>query len=358
MEVQGSPSKAHHLQPLRWGFHGPGPECRKMDAWADSPEVHLLQHPSRKSLAGRSGEPERDESWPPRRERAEDPSLRVNPCSFCRRRHLLSSWDTNPLDGGEEGAFSAALKRRGVDAFVVPVERSDWIKVASAIVTLDFWKGTCRPDGPAYKWYLEKVKATVSSCLAETGADKVVLVGHSAGGWLARATLADGQWEDGVASEDVVAGEFVSGAALVASCSYVTRGALTFTSNEYPGAYLKDRGLFYVTVGGAALEGDKDAPRNSRARFAYGSYKTVCGEGATTGDACVPLIYAHLEGAEQVTLDGVFHSVDKPEDWYGAEGIVDRWLPTVVQELRPSTSRGGGATFSDIFSEKFANLFK
>ena len=61
----------------------------------------------------------------------------------------------------------------------------------------------------------------MSSCLAETGADKVVLVGHSAGGWLARATLADGQWEDGVASEDVVAGEFVSGAALVASCSYV-----------------------------------------------------------------------------------------------------------------------------------------
>ena len=77
--------------------------------------------------------------------------------------------DTNPLDGGEEGAFSAALKRRGVDAFVVPVERSDWIKVASAIVTLDFWKGTCRPDGPAYKWYLEKVSE-------ETGRGRVVLI--------------------------------------------------------------------------------------------------------------------------------------------------------------------------------------
>ena len=47
----------------------------------------------------------------------------------------------------------------------------------------------------------------MSACIAETGADKVVLVGHSAGGWLARAALADGQWEDGVASEDVVAGE-------------------------------------------------------------------------------------------------------------------------------------------------------
>ena len=73
----------------------------------------------------------------------------------------------------------------------------------------------------------------------------------------------------------------------------------------------------------------------------------------------MPLIYAHLEGAEQVTLDGVFHSVDKPNDWYGAEEIVDRWLPTVVQELRPSTIRsGGGAAISELFSGKFANLFK
>lgn len=45
--------------------------------------------------------------------------------------------------------------------------------------------------------------------LEETGASKVLLVGHSAGGWLARAALAEGEWEEGVASEDVVAGERV-----------------------------------------------------------------------------------------------------------------------------------------------------
>lgn len=53
--------------------------------------------------------------------------------------------------------MTAALERRGLDTFVVPVERSDWLKVASAVLTLDFWKGTCRPDGPAYSWYLQKV---------------------------------------------------------------------------------------------------------------------------------------------------------------------------------------------------------
>ncbi|CAN0580929.1 unnamed protein product, partial [Ectocarpus sp. 12 AP-2014] len=65
---------------------------------------------------------------------------------------------TNPLDGGEDKAFAPALERRGVKTFVVPVERSDWLKVASAVLTLDFWKGTCRPDGPAYSWYLQKVR--------------------------------------------------------------------------------------------------------------------------------------------------------------------------------------------------------
>lgn len=43
-------------------------------------------------------------------------------------------------------------------------------------------------------------------CREETGAEKVLLVGHSAGGWLARAALAAGDWAEGVASEDVVAG--------------------------------------------------------------------------------------------------------------------------------------------------------
>lgn len=65
--------------------------------------------------------------------------------------------DTNPLDGGEEKAFDTALRRRGLETFVVPVERSDWLKVASAVITLDFWRGTCRPDGPAYNWYLQRV---------------------------------------------------------------------------------------------------------------------------------------------------------------------------------------------------------
>lgn len=74
------------------------------------------------------------------------------PCWCCT---AVRRSDTNPLDGGEEKAFATALQRRGLDTFVVPVQRSEWLNVAAAILTLDFWKGTCRPDG-AYNWYLQK----------------------------------------------------------------------------------------------------------------------------------------------------------------------------------------------------------
>lgn len=63
------------------------------------------------------------------------------------------------------------------------------------------------PPQPPASTPPKKVKDTVRASLEETGAEKVLLVAHSAGGWLARAALAEGAWEEGVASEDVVAGK-------------------------------------------------------------------------------------------------------------------------------------------------------
>lgn len=75
-----------------------------------------------------------------------------------------------------------------------------------------------------------------------------------------------------------------------------------------------------------------------------------------SGDACVPLQSAHLEGAEQITLEGVFHSIDKPNDWYGAERVVDRWLSSVFRELRSPSK--GGVTFPELFSTSLSKLFR
>ncbi|CAM9755008.1 unnamed protein product [Choristocarpus tenellus] len=176
----------------------------------------------------------------------------------------------NPLDAGEERGFVSSLQRRGLSTFVVPVKRTEWFNVAKAIFTPQFWSGTCTPCGPAYSWYLQKVKDTVALARAETGCEKIILIGHSAGGWLGRATLGDGEWEEGIASEDVVAGLVTLGTPHFAGPMDMTRGALRYTENQYPGAFLRDRGVFYVTVAGAAIEGNQEAERGTRERFAYG----------------------------------------------------------------------------------------
>ena len=52
----------------------------------------------------------------------------------------------------------------------------------------------------------------------------------------------------------------------------------------------------------------------------------------------VPLGWTQLEGSKQLKLDGVLHSINEagttiPTDrWYGSEGVIDRWLPTVLDE--------------------------
>jgi hypothetical protein len=39
---------------------------------------------------------------------------------------------------------------------------------------------------------------------------------------------------------------------------------------------------------------------------------------------CVPAASAHLDGAQQITLQGVKHSMDSATaEWYGSESVID-----------------------------------
>ena len=62
------------------------------------------------------------------------------------------------------------------------------------------------------------------------------------------------------------------------------------------------------------------------------NYKALSGDGTAAGDGVIPVAVAHLEGARQLTLENVLHSINEagttlPTDrWYGSEAVVDRWL--------------------------------
>jgi hypothetical protein len=80
--------------------------------------------------------------------------------------------------------------------------------------------------------------------------------------------------------------------------------------------------------------------KGTLAGYSAGSYAQVCGEGdGVEGDAVVPNAYAFLEGAENVVVDGCFHSMsrvgtydeDSGEVWYGSEEVVDVWLGALLR---------------------------
>ncbi|CAB9515916.1 PGAP1-like protein [Seminavis robusta] len=285
-----------------------------------------------------------------------------------------------PLQQPRQVGLIAALERRGFDPdliFTIPVQRSDWIRVAGGLLDWKFYANQALPTGNGYGWYLKRFQETVDkayeSSLAVNNnnnneASRVLVIGHSAGGWLARAGMGGGVWDPDTETKtaDRICGLVTVGAIHkppvdVGSC--VTRGALAYTDQAYPGAFLK--GIGYVSVGGDAIVGDNSKEiepesqadslyatrgEGSAARVAFTSYDAVCGTGDVTGDGVVPLEWTALEGAKQLKLDGVLHSINEagttiPTDrWYGSEGVIDRWLPTALEEAGISTSSANSSS--------------
>lgn len=258
---------------------------------------------------------------------------------------------SEPLGQDEAVGLQACLSRRGVQASVVPVQRSDWLKVfAGLLLDADSraGNGTART---AYGWYLDLAKAKVEETVL-SGGEPVILIGHSAGGWLARALL-DREGKDWALKH-------VQGLVSLGTPHRpppkgkmdMTFGCLRNLNKAHPGAYYSDD-LFYVSVAGDAVTGQKmegnipiveliQSP--SPESTAWNSYVALGGVGNATGDGLVPVDWAHLQGAEQLTLDGCLHSINvagttRPTNRsYLCEYFVDAWMEKVlggIQERVP-----------------------
>ena len=279
----------------------------------------------------------------------------------------------------------AALARRGFNPNlirVLPLERYEWIRVAGGLFDIpNFYTGTCRPEGLGYGWYVKRLRRTIEEAYLNAGSgEKVIVIGHSAGGWLARAALGDGSWDitsndDSYSTDTIRAADRVRALVTIgaihkppagnAVSTCVTRGALSYLDQTYPGAYHSKEGVAYVSVGGNAIIGKKQSRQQrsievddyatmrgtqqvndvyavrgegSASSVAHTSYSAVSGSGEMAGDGVVPLEWALLEGSRTIVLDGVLHSINEagttlPTDkWYGAEEVVDRWLFEALEE--------------------------
>ena len=201
----------------------------------------------------------------------------------------------------------------GSEVHVVPITPFDWAL------------GRIR----GYGQLVFEVASMVDKALLESDSDKAVLVGHSAGGILARVYLG---------GDLPYGGRRYAGHRRVSHL--ITLGTPHNVPNEgglapiaevnrlFPGALHAPAGLRYLCVAGAAVDGASS--RRIRKR-----YERFVHAGRVKGDGEVPVKSALLSGAEPLVLDGVyhgrFHSWRKGR-WYGSDReTVEHWWP---EELR------------------------
>ena len=205
-----------------------------------------------------------------------------------------------------------ALSAMGIAAVTVPLRRRDWVPTIG---------------GRSIAPILAQLHQTVQQVMQQHQTDQINLVGHSAGGWVARIYLGDEPYRihrtdsetDGVWRGRSHVHTLITLGTPHRSQERWTKRNLDFVNQTYPGAFYDD--VRYVCVAGKAILGD----RRWRNSFTYSSYRLTCGRGDCWGDGITPVEAAHLEGAENLVLEGVVHSPRPGATWYGSPAPIQTW---------------------------------
>ncbi len=203
-----------------------------------------------------------------------------------------------------------SLQQLGFPTITVPLRRRDWV------VTLGG-----RPITPI----LQQLDRTVKQILQQYNSSQINLIGHSAGGWISRIYLGEKPYLGRSEIQPTLWQAYSQVATLITlgtphvSQERWTRWNLDFVNINYPGAFYKN--VRYVCVAGKTIFGQQ----RRGSLLAYSSYRLTCGNGNTWGDGITPIEAAHLEGAENLVIEGVKHSPRTPGMWYGSSEPLKVW---------------------------------
>lgn len=226
------------------------------------------------------------------------------------------------LPGYLEGAsayipLEKSLQELGFPTVTVPLRKRDWLPTVG---------------GRSMIPILRILDRTVKQTLKQHNASQINLIGHSAGGWISRIYIGEKPYTihgDVTESENLwdahpyVATLITLGTPHI-SLERWTKRNLDFVKLNYPGAFYPQ--IRYVCVAGKAIFG----ARKKGSWLAYNSYQITCGNGEIWGDGITPIEAAHLEGAENITIEGVRHSPKSPGIWYGSPEILPLWAKYLV----------------------------
>lgn len=208
------------------------------------------------------------------------------------------------------GEMTQALQTLGYPTVTVPLRRRDWLPTLGGRSVLPI---------------LRQLDQTVKHLIQQTGSEKVNLVGHSAGGWICRIYL--GEVPYNIHPNDTepylwkahpqVQTLITLGTPHVSQERWTKRN-LDFVKTHYPGAFHPT--VHYVCVAGKSAYGTRLSNW-----FTYSSYEMTGGQGNCWGDGITPIAAAHLDGAENLTLENIWHSPRPGRSWYGSPEAVQMW---------------------------------
>jgi pimeloyl-ACP methyl ester carboxylesterase len=210
-------------------------------------------------------------------------------------------------------ALEQTLTQQGFQTFTVPLTRQSWW------VTLGG-----RPVTPI----LTVLDQTIRQVLEATQAPQVNLIGHSAGGWIARIYLGEVPYCDRTWAGRPLVNTLITLGTPHRSQERWTKRNLDFVNHNYPGAFYPD--VRYICVAGKSIYGQLSWRLSEW--FTYSSYQLTGGEGQTWGDGVTPIAAAHLEGATNLVLEKVQHSPrPSPQHleihrWYGSPDSLAHWI--------------------------------
>jgi pimeloyl-ACP methyl ester carboxylesterase len=195
----------------------------------------------------------------------------------------------------------------GSEVYVAPITPLDW--------ALGRLRG--------YGQLVFEVASTVDKALLESDLEKAILVGHSAGGILARVYIGG---DPPYGGRRYSGHRRVSHLITLGSPHNVPSGGrfapIAEVNELFPGAL--HPGIRYLCIAGAAVDGASS--RRARRR-----YERFVDNGQVKGDGKVPVRSALLPGAEALVLDDLYHGRlygVRGGRWYGSDrDAVKRWWP-------------------------------
>jgi hypothetical protein len=249
--------------------------------------------------------------------------------------------------------LEAALRARGAAAVVVAlIWTPDWILAA------------VRGMGPlttrAGKALLRASAASAAS--PASGGAPVVIVGHSAGGMLARLLTSPVPFEGRHLNGSSRIGAIVTlGTPHIATGGRwggrIALAVARFADLNVPGACFAPT-TGYLSVASRAIAAPREAG-DGTGRFVRQLYDGVLPQpdvDPVTGDGLVPTAAALLDGANQLVLDEAIHAPGRRSAWYGSDSQLEAWWPVALRTWRTAlTARQVRARARETADDTLAN---